>query len=285
MIVSHCQRWRDGRTVFVNGPAFDPAEFRVTAISDREAASFVGHHHYSRSMPATRQSVGLWRSGGGEGPRLTGVAVFSHPMNEHIVPAYLGLSDTRAGAELGRLVLLDDVPMPAESWFMARAFSVLRSHRPGVEAVVSYADPSTWRDASGEIVKIGHVGRSYAALSAAYRGVSKRRTQWQAPGGQVVSERGLSKIRNGECGHRYAADQLVALGASRPGEGESGAAWIDGLRSSGFLRRAPAPPKHVYAWGLTRRARSAARHLPSLAYPVVGDPTAPDVTALPLFAR
>lgn len=284
MLTTHSQRWRDGRTVFVNGPAFDANSYRVEAISEREARAFVVDHHYSRSFPAARQCVGLLRNQAGQGAALVGVAVFSVPMNERVVPRYTGLPSANAGAELGRFVLLDDVPMPGESWFASRAFAVLRLHRPGLEAVVSYADPTPRFDAAGGMIKPGHVGSIYKALSGRYLGTASGRSLLFAPNGQVVSDRALSKIRSGDTGRAYAAAQLLAAGAREPAADETPAAWVSDLLSSGFLRKARSAPKHVYSWGLTRRARAAGRRIPAHTYPTVGDPTSADVTALPLFA-
>lgn len=282
MITSHSQRWRDGRTIFVRGEAFDPARYSVRAIGEKDARSFVVSHHYSQSFPAARHSVGLYRQGADGRAHVVGVAVFSVPMNQAVVPKYTGLL-AEAGVELGRFVLLDDAPMPAESWFLSRAFANLRAAKPGIEAVVSYADPATWRSSDGMVVKPGHIGKAYWALSARYHGRTDARSRWVAGEGRAVSERALSKIRNAESGHAYAAAQLVALGAEAPAEGQCRRAWLEGLSRQGFLRRALAPGKHAYAWGLTRRARATARRFAPLPYPLIGDPSACDVTGLPLF--
>src|SRR3546814_3225154 len=47
----------------------------------------------------------------------------------------------------------------------------------------------------------------------------------------------ISKIRNDECGQRYAAEQLAAAGARTRRSGENGAHWLADLERSGFLRR------------------------------------------------
>lgn len=247
---------------------------RKACVSD--ARRFVNDHHYAPNFPAQRHSVGLWDNGHAR-PRLVGVAVFSESMNTKVVPVHTGMEHGK-GAELGRLVLLDQVPMPAETWFVARAFADLRQHKPALESIVSYADPSTRRAADGTITKRGHVGRAYAALSALYRGRTPPRSEWYGPGGLPISARAISKIRNGEVGADYAARQLIEQGAPLWPEGVSGAAWVAGLVAAGLLTRSVAPGKHVYCWGLTRRARARARKLPSFPYPVVGRPDADDVT-------
>jgi len=283
VITGHSQRWRDGRTIFVQGDRFDAAEYAVDAIDMADARGFVLDHHYSRSYPADRFRAGLWRSRAGAGRQLVGVAVFSVPMNQGVVPKYTGLAPS-AGVELGRLVLLDDVALPGETWFVSRAFRAMRAAKPNVETVVSYADPRPRFDAEGRITKRGHVGKIYAALSSRHLGKSPSRVGWQTANGQDVSERALSKIRGGECGRDYAMAELLRGGARRPREGETGATWLRRLEAEGFLCRSRHPGKHVYAWGLTRRARFVAAGLPSEPYPMVLDPTAVDVSDLPLFA-
>src|SRR3546814_5615229 len=103
---------------------------------------------------------------------------------------------------------------------------------------------------------------------------------------QPISSRAISKIRNDECGQRYAAEQLAAAGARTRRSGENGAHWLADLERSGFLRRQKHPGNHVYLFPLTKAARIAARAVPSLPYPVLDRATsAGDVTALPLLAR
>lgn len=222
-----------------------------------------------RTLPARRQ--------------LVGVAVFSVSMNQAVIPRYTGLSAGQ-GVELGRLVLLDDVAMPGETWFMSRAFRSLRAAKTDVEAVVSYADPQPRRDAAGVVCKPGHVGRLYAALSGHHHGKSAPRSGWATRAGVPISERSLSKIRGGECGRDYAVAQLVALGAASPGAGPGDATWLRGLEAGGFLVRTRQPGKHVYSWGLTRRGRAGLVGRPMQPYPRVLNPQADDVSDMPLLA-
>lgn len=261
MITASCQRWRDRRERRVPaGSLIRPADFAVDLIEERLARPFVVQHHYSGSFPAARQCAGLFRHA-----QLVGVAVFSVPMNNHAVPTWTGVADPNAGAELGRFVLLDDVAGNAESWFLARALGALASERRDIKTILSYADPVE-RRVLGEAVKPGHVGTIYQALSAPYRGRSKRRTRFMTANGAHVSERALSKIRGAERGQAYAIDQLAALGA-RPAGGESGAAFVARLEREGWLRRFSHPGNHVYLFPLTRGARARAARLETFAYP------------------
>lgn len=253
MIVETCQRWRDRGEERVPAASFiDPTTLSVDVLEERAARPFVEQHHYSGTFPAARLSVGLFRR-----TQLVGVAVFSVPMNNLAVPAWTGLDQASAGVELGRLVLLDDVEGNGESWFMARALGLLAREKR-VEAVLSYSDPVPRLNAHGSVVKPGHVGTVYQALSATYRGLSGKRTGYLLPGGQV-SGRMLSKLRLDECGAAGAADFLMRLGADARQAGETGAAWVDRLRRDGQLRTFRHPGNHAYVFPLSGRARSRVR--------------------------
>ena len=252
---SFAQRWRDRREY--RRPAEErivPAEFGVEILRDRDAKAFVTQHHYSGSYPAARLAVGLMRRTGVDQSRLVGVCVFGVPMNERSVPRYIGVEPNR-GVELSRLVLLDEVLSDGESWFVARAMSMLRAEKPEVAGVVSYADPTERWDADGNRCKPGHIGVIYQALNFGYFGRSCARTLVLSRDGRVVSQRALSKIRNEERGSDHAARQLVDMGAPGRSLGEEPRAWVDrALRSDAFMRLKH-PGNHVYLLGLDRKTR------------------------------
>lgn len=274
------QRWRERREAYVpDATTINPAEYAVDVIDcARIAKPFVQAHHYSGTFPASRLSVGLFRS-----TRLVGVATFSVPMNNRAVPLHTGLEQPLQGVDLGRLVLLDEVAGNGETWFLSRAFKALRREKPGVLAVVSYADPVPRMTAAG-LIKPGHVGQIYQAMSAAYRGRATPRYEFLTPDGQPFSERAASKIRNRERGYAYAVDDLVRRGAPRP-TGDDLRAWYAALASSGFLTRRRHPGNHVYTFALTNAARIAGRGLPTASYPKLDPANGNDATALPLLGR
>jgi len=107
-----CQRWRERRDTY--RPAGEPIvtrHYEVAAVAtDREARSFVERHHYSGSYPAARARFGLYRGG-----QLVGVAVLSQPASQAALRAALPLPIPMAArTELGRFLLLDDVPANGE---------------------------------------------------------------------------------------------------------------------------------------------------------------------------
>jgi len=254
------QRWRDRTSSFVPPSVlFDPSRYGVELIdSDNVARTFVEQHHYSGSYPAARCRVGLYHQNAYEAPTLAGVAVFSVPAQQAVIPKWTGQQPSH-GVELGRFVLLDSVPFNGESWFLGRAFRALRERLPLVQAVVSYSDPVPRRTSDGAVVLPGHVGRIYQAHNGRYMGRSKRRTLTVAPDGRVISPRALSKVRNGERGIDYALRQLLAMGAPERHSRESGADYVQRALSCGAFRRMRHPGNHCYTWGLTKGAR---RRLP-----------------------
>lgn len=241
---SSCQRWRDRRSAMRIAPElFDPAAFTVDVLDEKPAKAFVERHHYSGSYPAARVRAGLFR-----GRHLVGVAVFAEPAQQATVAKYApGASD---GVVLGRFVLLDEVEANAETWFLARAFRVLRTERPGLGAVVSYSDPHPRHALDGRVVLAGHIGTIYQAHNARYLGRSSRETQHLDRDGRVVSRRSLSKIRNDERGAAYAYAQLLAAGAPARRPLEDGPAYLARALAEGPFRRVRHPGNHVYAWPL-----------------------------------
>ncbi len=266
------QRWRDRVSNLRSNDereVIDPRAYEIAPIlTDKPAKDFVCAHHYSVSFPAARFRFGLYR-----GAALVGVAVFSVPANDRVITNYLP-GEAIASVELGRLVLLDDVPANGESWFVARCFDLLR--KEGLVGVVSFSDPVPRTTSAGRVVLAGHAGITYQALNAVYAGTGKARVLRLLPDGSVFSDRAATKIRSGEKGARYASAQLVAAGAP-PIDLET--ATDDARRA--WLRAAVAavtrPLKHSgnyrYLWALDRRAR---RHLPaSLPYPKLILPVLP----------
>ncbi len=265
MITDVSQRWRGGRASYrPAGEPIDTSRYEIAALdgdgADNIARDFIVAHHYAASMPAARQRVGLYRGGA-----LVGVIVFSHPCQDKIL-ACLPVPKAEA-VELGRLVLLDDVPANGESWFIARAFEIMRAR--GYTGVVSFADPVARSSVAGEVVKPGHVGLIYQATNALYAGLETARTLRLLPDGRVFSERTRSKIRGRERGWQHAVEQLVAAGARSPER--TGAAdlhaWLK-LELPRVTRPLQHGGNHKYLFPLTPACR---RHLygPWLPYPKV----------------
>jgi len=281
---STCQRWtRRRQSLRPAGELIDTARYRVEVIDRTTGAAFVKAHHYSGSYVASRLQAGLFHKGATSAERLVGACAFSVPMNGATVRRWLGIEPAE-GLELGRLVLLDEVPGNGESWFVARAFAQLAAKLPSVTAVVSFADPMPRRTASGEVLKPGHIGTVYQALGARYAGRSNARWLLMDREARVVSARSLSKLRSGERGAEAMERRLRGMGAPRRRTGESGRDYVDrakaaGLRD-GWLSRVKHNGNHAYLFPVLpaarlarKRARKATvgRWPEALAYPRIAD--------------
>jgi hypothetical protein len=229
-------------------------EYDVGAIPRETAKAFVLEHHYSRTFPAGVRNYGLLHR-----EQLVGVAVFSVPMH----PAVLAPFRQDDALELGRFVLRLEVPGNGESWFLGRAFELLR--RDGLAGVASFSDPEPLDTVDGQVVFRGHVGTIYQAHNGCYTGRSRAQVRHVLPDGRLFSGRTISKIRNGEQGWRGGAAVLAALGAGDPPEdADDRRSWLSAALER-FTRRRPHPGNHKYLWAVNRRAR---RLLPeSLPYP------------------
>lgn len=263
-----CQRWRERRERYVPAASvIDPRHYAVEPVAFTPARAFVQAHHYSGSMPAARRQYGLWEHRGGvTRARLVGVAVFSVPVQQAVVPRYLGVEPS-AGVELGRLVLLDEVAANGESWFVSRALRLLQQDLPGIRGVVAYCDPVPRSAADGTEVKPGHIGTVYRALSARHLGRSAPRSLVLGRDGRVLSERALSKARNGETGCDYALREIAdALGVERD-PFEEARNYV--ARAMRHARRIRHPGNLVFGFAvgapLARKA-GRARMAPAVAY-------------------
>ena len=233
----------------------------MDVLDDKTAKRFVVEHHYSGSFPAARLNVGLLGTRG----RLEGVATFSVPMNNAGVPKYTGFVPN-AGCELGRFVCLPDVRYNGETWFLARAFELLRSEKQEIRGTISYADPLERKDGQ-LVVKPAHYGTIYQASNALFIGRSKARTLLYAPNGKLVSERSLSKVRGEERGWQYASRQLIDAGLPERVAWERLEEWVN--RIMPMLTRVKHPGNLTYVFGVDRAAREqiAALHNGGLPYP------------------
>lgn len=268
MITTVAQRWRARRDTYrPAGEVIDVSRYEVAPMrGDREARAFVEAHHYSGTFPAARFRFGLYRGGD-----LVGVAVYSHPCNDLALKPLPG--GPGPNVELGRFVLLDDVPANGETWFLARTFELLR--REHLEGIVSFSDPVARRTEAGAVVFGGHVGTIYQSHNATYLGRSRPSSLRLLPDGRVLHARGVAKVRGKEVGWRYVVGGLVErYGVEAPtDESEAGLrAWIDATLPL-LTRRLRHGGNHKYVWALDRRIR---KHLPrSQAYPKFDRPLQP----------
>jgi hypothetical protein len=260
-LFTSCQRWSGRRECYrPAGEPIDVSRYEVRPVSFAEAKRFVLTSHYSGTMPASRMAVGLYsKPTQFQAEHLAGVIVFSVPVQEAAIPAWLEGLPARQGVEIGRLVLADAVPANGETFMLGRAFRLLRDHLPEIAGVLSYCDPVERRDESGAVVKRGHVGTVYKAHNGRFVGRSSPRTLVLARDGRCVSERALSKVRGAEQGADYAERQLVEMGAPARRPHESGADYVRRALAEGGFRRARHPGNFVFTWRFDRRAPACTR--------------------------
>lgn len=251
-LTQQCLRWNSKR--FRHRPAGEPLQterYSVEPLDEAAAKRFVLENHYAGSYPAARFRAGMYEHRPHHKPQLVGVAVFSVPMAQAVVPKYLDLAPAD-GVELGRFVLADHVPGNGESWCLARAFKLLRKELPSIRGVVSFCDPVPRFDAEGREVKRTHTGVIYRSHNARVAGRTGARTLLLMPNGLCASDRMLSKIRNEEQGIDYAMRQLLAAGAPGRALGEEPREWLDRLRAERFFRTIRHPGNFAFTWRFDR---------------------------------
>lgn len=250
------QRWREHRSSYrPPQEVICTRDYEISLIpGDSEPKAFIKTHHYLGSYPAARFRFGLFRHG-----QLCGVAVFSRPTSDLALTNVFD-RDPMLCVDLGRFVLLDEVPGNGETFFLGRCFDLLR--REGLAGVVSFSDPSPRRTEAGEIIHRGHIGTIYQAFNGVYLGRSSPRMVRLLPDGSLFHDRNVQKIRKRQQGWRYASQLLQRFGAE-PLTGDP-STWLDEWLPI-ITRRLWHPGNHKYAWALDKRLR---RGMPkSLPYP------------------
>lgn len=267
---SWCQRWTERRASWrrTSEGGFNAARYGVQPIAEADARGFVLAHHYSSAYPAARLRYGLVDLVAGE---LVGVAVLGVPMAREVLTGpFPTLQPYRQSLELSRLVLLDQVPANAETWFVSRAFRLAAAE--GIAGVVMFSDPLP-RVLAGVQTMPGHVGTIYQSLgSCVYTGRATPRTLTVLPDGSVLPERSRQKVRAGEQGAAGVVARLMQLGAG-PLAGDP-AAWLRAELAAIGARKVRHRGNHRYAITIGDRTtrRRTPIGLPALAFPKQPDP-------------
>ncbi len=266
----YSQRWFRGRANYrPSQEPIDPTKFTVEHLDRQIAKAFIETHHYSHSFPYEITSFGLFHKPNGlERSSLAGVASFSTASNPCTFDRWVGLSSFRQGCELGRFVLLDFVGGNGETFFLSRAFRLLKQARPELLFVLSYSDPVPRLNIeTGESSFRGHAGSAYQSANAVYCGRSDARVLTLGRKGETIPNRLLSKIRNDEGGARYSAERLSIVSGVKRYAGESGASFVSRALASPLIRRVRHGGNHVYGFPLAadRREKAAILRLPKVA--------------------
>lgn len=259
-MITDCQRWREGSSCLrPSREIVSTRDLEVAEIDELTAKAFVEQHHYSRSYPAARRRVGLFRRG-----ELAGVAVFSRPFRAEVLTNAFPLLAVDDAAELGRFVLLDHIGANAETWFLARALDIVRDEFRGV---VSFSDPNPRTNIAGAQIFPGHYGCIYQASNARYTGLTKPATLRLLPDGTVFSNFSSGKIRRGLTGWRSDVEKLVRFGAkplTSIDDEEQRIEWLEYWRDA-LTRPMRHRGLHRYTFLLDRKMPAAYR--PDRPYP------------------
>lgn len=157
---------------------FDPARCALSPVGYEAVREVLAEAHYIGSPGATSISLGLYLD-----MRLAGVITFGTvPKNN--ASAICGPARALAVMELTRLALYDWAPRNSESWFIARSFDWLRTERPDVQILVSYADSAQ-----------GHLGTIYQATNWLYTGMTTSDYVYQPTNGPAMHPRTTGRTK------------------------------------------------------------------------------------------
>lgn len=248
----YCQRWdnRQHSWRHISEGGFNSRAFEVAPIDQATMIPFCEQHHYAGKPGGILASWGLYLHAD-----LVGVAVLTNGSYPDVLKgAFPKLEYKTESAELGRLVLRDEVPANAESWFLTEAFRQAAAR--GWRGVVSCSDPVARVDAQGRLIMPGHVGTIYQAMNATYTGLATPRTVWLLPNGVIFNEQAICKIRQQKQGHDYAEAILVSWGAKPKRKRETGIAAWHRMKAEAGLTSFRHHGNHRYLFAIgDRRAR------------------------------
>lgn len=254
---SNCQRWTDRLHSWrhTSEGGFNALAFDVAEIPQAAMIAFCEQHHYAGKPGGILGQYGLFHHA-----RLVGVAALTNAGFKSVLRcAFPDLEPYDESRELGRLVLLDEVPANAESWFLAEAFR--RQAALGVRGIVSFSDPEPRYDELGRLTMPGHVGTIYQASNASYTGRITPRTVWFHEG-RLVNEQLLGKARNpGKEGHAYAVEQLLAWGATPRKRRQDPKEWVKQALVQTGCTSTRHHGNHRYQFALGDRRQRRALHI------------------------
>ncbi|MBQ1048480.1 hypothetical protein KBX50_08385 [Micromonospora sp. C51] len=251
VLEGYCQRWDRRRPSWRHASegGFRASRYRVVPLAEAPAKAFVTVHHYSKAWPSAKLRYGIV-----EGDDLVGVAVLGVPMSQRVLTKpFPTLKPNRQSMELSRLVLLDQVPANAETWFLARMFRLAAEE--GVRGIVAFSDPMP-RIVGGRILMPGHLGDVYKAFArSVYTGRATKRTLSMLPDGTVLTARSAAKVTGWERGAGGVVARLEDLGAPRfdPAGWMTPTAWLSHALDR-IAVRVRHRGNHRYAWTIGDRA-------------------------------
>lgn len=142
--------------------------YSVGRLGSKFAKEYIRNHHYSKSChngPSPCYGLFLKNS-----EVLLGVLCFATPCSENVRASVFGVDYKDRVTELHRLYIEDsylgqETPKGTESWFISRCLKRLKEDKPGIWAVLTFADSTE-----------GHTGTIYKATNARFCGMTSKAT-------------------------------------------------------------------------------------------------------------
>lgn len=161
------------------------ADLRIDWATHEAAKYACENWHYSKCLPVGKLvKVGAWEDG-----KFIGVVLFGRGANHNMVKGY-GLTQDQ-GCELVRIALTKHAS--PVSRIVALAIRFLKAQNPGLQLIVSYADPE--QNHHGGIYQAGnwiYRGLSASALKVWYKGKWSHKKTVDDAG---INQNGLAKKR------------------------------------------------------------------------------------------
>jgi hypothetical protein len=138
-------------------------DYFLEKIKKDTARRMVEKYHYSGVLGPCSFALGVYRhkeDGWFTGAKdLVGCLCYGRPIARLAVQSIAEDLEAFQTLELTRLFIHDDHPKNIESFSIGQSFEWIREHRPEVEILLSYSDPSQ-----------GHLGTIYQATNWMYQG-------------------------------------------------------------------------------------------------------------------
>lgn len=184
---------------------------QLTGPEKESGAAIIKERHYTQSFPSGKTHLFAFGDA---------LIAYSIPANPYVARWLLGLPPTGNPVwELTRLWAPDGHEANLLTQAIAESVAALRRVEPGVQALISYADPN-----------VGHSGGVYRAASWVFMGQSEEARAYRTADGRIIARRAFHS------GSRHMTkSEIEATGAVQ-------------LRLPGKFR---------FARGLTRQARKA----------------------------
>ena len=197
-------------------------DYEVRPVDRKDVREFIEEHHYSHNINGLRSNYcfGMFNRDG----TLVGAMMYGHFAMAGVWKKYA--EHPEDVIELRRLVLIDDTPRNAESYFIGKTIRWLKKNT-SIKTIVSYADPN-----------YGHAGVIYRATNFVHVGMTSP--------GRVI-------MWNGKKYHDK------AIRTRYKGELKPFAARLKEALDSGEAHYVKQLPKHIYQLELDKKRQKALR--------------------------